>query len=187
EGEGTGLGNLAVRIARDASLRVPPVKAVPVAIFDWHQLRRRGIDESRLPPGSIVRFRELNAWEQYRVYILAATIVLGLQSALITGLVIQRARRRRTELALRENEAERRRSSERNQDLAGRLITAQEGERSRIARDLHDDVSQQIAGLAIMLSGLKRSLLRPPERVNETLATLQDRTTSLADTLRHLS
>jgi signal transduction histidine kinase len=188
EGEGTGLANLALRIARDASLRVPPIKAVPVAIFDWRQLRRRGIDETRLPPGSIVRFRELSAWEQYRVYILTATIVLGLQSALIAGLMIQGARRRRTELALRESEAELRRSSERNQDLAGRLITAQEAERSRIARDLHDDVSQQLAGVAIMLSGLKRSLLRPaPRRVNETLTTLQERTTSLADALRHLS
>ena len=188
EGEGTGLANLALRVARDASLRVPPVKAVPVAIFDWRQLRRRGIDEARLPPGSIVRFRELSVWEQYRVYILTATIVLGLQSALITGLMIQGARRRRTELALREREAELRRSSERNQDLAGRLITAQEAERSRIARDLHDDVSQQLAGVAIMLSGLKRSMLRPDSRpVNETLATLQERTTSLAEALRLLS
>jgi signal transduction histidine kinase len=188
EGEGTGLANLALRIARDPSLRVPPIKAVPVAIFDWRQLRRRGIDESRLPPGSIVRFRELSVWEQYRVYILTATIVLGLQSALITGLMIQGARRRRTERALREREAELRRSSERNQDLAGRLITAQEAERSRIARDLHDDVSQQLAGVAIMLSGLKRSLRRPDaRRVNEALATLQERTTSLADALRHLS
>jgi len=188
EGEGTGLANLALRIARDPALRVPPIKAVPVAIFDWRQLRRRGIDESRLPPGSIVRFRELSAWEQYRGYILTATIVLGLQSALITGLMIQGARRRRTELALREREAELRRSSERNQDLAGRLITAQEAERSRIARDLHDDVSQQLAGVAIMLSGLKRSMLRPDSRpVNETLATLQERTTSLAEALRLLS
>jgi signal transduction histidine kinase len=187
EAEGTGLANLAVRIARDASLRVPPVKAVPVPIFDWRQLRRRGIDETRLPPGSIVRFRELSAWQQYRVYILTATIVLGLQSALITGLVIQRRRRRRTELALRENEAELRRSSQRNQDLAGRLITAQEAERSRIARDLHDDVSQQLAGVAIMLSRLKRSLLPPPQQVNGMLTTLQERTTSLADTIRHLS
>ena len=188
EAEGTGLANLALRVARDPSLRVPPVKAVPVAIFDWRQLRRRGIDERRLPPGSVVRFRELSAWEQYRGYILTATIVLALQSALIAGLMIQGARRRRTELALRLSEAELRRSSERNQNLAGRLITAQEAERSRIARDLHDDVSQQLAGVAIMLSGLKRSLLRPePQRVDETLAALQERTTSLAEALRHLS
>jgi len=159
-----------------------------VAIFDWRQLRRWGIDESRLPAGSIVRFREVSVWEQYRIYILAATIALGLQSALITGLMIQGARRRRTERALRESEVELRRSSERNQDLAGRLITAQEAERSRIARDLHDDVSQQLAGVAIMLSGLKRSLLRPdPRPVDETLATLQERLALLAEALRHLS
>ena len=39
------------------------------------------------------------------------------------------------------------RSYEENQDLAGRLINAQEAERTRIARDLHDDVSQQLAGV----------------------------------------
>ena len=44
------------------------------------------------------------------------------------------------------------------QDLAGRLIASQEVERARIARDLHDDLSQQLAGLSIALSGVKRRL-----------------------------
>ena len=44
------------------------------------------------------------------------------------------------------------------QHLAGSLIAAQEAERARIARDLHDDVSQQLAALSIALSGLKRRL-----------------------------
>jgi PAS domain S-box-containing protein len=38
---------------------------------------------------------------------------------------------------------------ERNQDLAGRLIASQEGERQRIARELHDDLSQKLALLNI--------------------------------------
>ena len=42
------------------------------------------------------------------------------------------------------------------QYLAGRLIGAQEVERARIARDLHDDVSQQLAGVSIAFSGLKQ-------------------------------
>ena len=89
---------------------------------------------------------------------------------------------RRTQQALRQ-------SYEQNQDLAGRLINAQEEERARIARDLHDDLSQQLAGMAIMLSGLKRKLGKSgsdPE-VEQTFATLQDRTTEVALAVRSLS
>jgi signal transduction histidine kinase len=60
------------------------------------------------------------------------------------GLVIER---KRVEQTLRDNETVLRESYDRIQDLAGRLITAQEAERSRIAGELHDDVNQQLAGL----------------------------------------
>src|SRR5579863_2113995 len=43
-------------------------------------------------------------------------------------------------------------------DLAGKLITAQEEERRRIARDLHDDVAQRIALLNVKIGNLHRSL-----------------------------
>jgi signal transduction histidine kinase len=69
------------------------------------------------------------------------------------------------------------------------LINAQEEERTRIARDLHDDVSQQLAGVAIMLSGLKRKIGKPgsePE-IDRTVTTLQDRTSTLAQSVRNLS
>src|SRR4051812_23606412 len=42
------------------------------------------------------------------------------------------------------------------QGLAGRLITAQDDERARIARELHDDFSQRLAALSLGLSALKR-------------------------------
>ena len=129
------------------------------------------------------------AWELYRWYILAGTFVLALQSGLIAGLVIQRARRRRIELALRGSEAALRQALERNHDLAGRLIAAQEAERTRIARGLHDDVGQQLAGVGIMLSGLRRLLTDPDRRrdAEGSVVTLQDRTTALSQTIRHLS
>ena len=43
-------------------------------------------------------------------------------------------------------------------DLAGKLITAQEEERKRIARDLHDDVAQRIALLSVKMHNWHRSL-----------------------------
>ena len=96
---------------------------------------------------------------------------------------------RESEHHSRESEAALRRLYEQNQDLAGRLINAQEAERTRIARDLHDDVSQQLAGVSIMLSGLKRKVGKPelaPD-LEQTVASVQARTSTLADAIRNLS
>jgi PAS domain S-box-containing protein len=75
------------------------------------------------------------------------------------------------------------------QNLAGRLIAAQEAERTRIARDLHDDVSQQLAGLSITLSSLVRrtSQAAVDEETRRALTSLQERTIAVADSIRHLS
>ena len=89
---------------------------------------------------------------------------------------------RRTEHALRQ-------SYEQNQDLGGRLINAQEDERARIARDLHDDLSQQLAGVALIVSVLKRKVGKPgvESEVEQTFATLQERTAAAATAVRNLS
>ena len=81
------------------------------------------------------------------------------------------------------------RAIEQNQDLAGRLITAQEMERARIARELHDDVCQRLAGLSIVLGGFRRRISesRPERDVDETLAMIQQTTSSLSNDVRHLS
>ena len=74
-------------------------------------------------------------------------------------------------------------------DLSGRLIAAQEVERARIARDLHDDVSQQIAGLAIALSGLTRRAGAMPAGpdLEAAVASLQQRAMTVAASIRDLS
>ncbi|HSE85721.1 MAG TPA: sensor histidine kinase, partial [Candidatus Binatia bacterium] len=101
------------------------------------------------------------------------------------GLVIER---KRADEMLRENETALRASYDRIQDLAGRLITAQEAERSRIASDLHDDVNQQLAGLSIGLSNVRRQLQSGANgTVQEEISRLQQRTIDLADVIRNLS
>ena len=96
--------------------------------------------------------------------------------------------RKRADEMLRENETALQASYDRIQDLAGRLITAQEAERSRIASDLHDDVNQQLAGLSIALSNVKQQLQNGGDgTVQNELTLLQQRTVDLADVIRNLS
>jgi signal transduction histidine kinase len=74
--------------------------------FDWREMQRWGITESRLPPGSQVLFRELTAWEKYRWQIALAGIVLLAQTALIAGLLNEHRRRRTAEVESRQRMAE---------------------------------------------------------------------------------
>jgi signal transduction histidine kinase len=124
---------------------------------DWRQLRRWGIDAARAPVGTIVGFRNPTIWDEYKGYILAAVVLLIVQTALITGLLIQRSRRRYAEGQLRGSERELLKSYERNRDLSTRLLQAQEAERARIARELHDDICQRMLLLTIELESLGRA------------------------------
>ncbi|MCC6196135.1 MAG: sensor histidine kinase [Burkholderiales bacterium] len=110
-------------------------------VYDWRELRRWNIAEARLPPGSEIRFKPPSIWEQHRAAVIATAVALLLQAALIGALLAQRAHRRRAE--------------EVAEGLAGRLVTAHEDERRRLARELHDDVTQRLAGLAIEAAGLE--------------------------------
>jgi signal transduction histidine kinase len=71
--------------------------------FDWRELRRWGIPESRLPPGSVVRYRAPSIWQQHRGTVLSAVGVLAVQSLLILGLLHQRRARQRAERDSRRN------------------------------------------------------------------------------------
>src|SRR4029434_4117374 len=73
-------------------------------------------------------------------------------------------------------------------DLAGRLMTAEEDERRRIARELHDGVNQDLAALSIALSALQEGLpADTPGGRREEFARLQGRAVELAGAIRHLS
>jgi len=73
-------------------------------------------------------------------------------------------------------------------DLAGRLMTAQEEERRRIARELHDGVNQDLAALSIALSAIEDDLPEgTPIARRKELSQLQERAVELAETIRHMS
>jgi two-component system sensor histidine kinase UhpB len=107
----------------------------------------------------------------------------------LVGTKVDITERKRAEMAIRENEAALHASNLQIHHLAGSLITARDAERSRIARDLHDDVSQQLAALSIALSGLKRRLgaVSDDTDVQLGVAAIQQRTVALAESVRTLS
>jgi signal transduction histidine kinase len=152
------VGRLALRVLRGERADSIPTswRDLNVNQVDWRQLRRWGIDLGRVPPGTVVMFQEPSVWDRYKVYIVAAAAVLVAQTTLIAGLLVQRTRRRQAEERMRGSQAELRASYERIRALGSRLLSAQDSERARIARELHDDISQQLALLAIdleLLSG----------------------------------
>jgi PAS domain S-box-containing protein len=64
-----------------------------------------------------------------------------------------------------------RESQEELQLLAGRLLTAQEDERRLLAREMHDDLTQRMAGVAMQVGRLERRL---PPQSDEVSGLLQD-------------
>lgn len=133
-----------------------PPTAIPVAksqsnklIFDWREMQRFGLDERRLPPGSELRFRPPTLWEAHRPTVVTAGTLLVVQAGLIAALALAVQRRRMAQRALRR--------------LSGRILAAQEDERSRIARELHDGVSQDLALFAIDLDQLAAGVSAPAE------------------------
>ena len=258
--------------------------------FDWRQLQRWQIDESTLPAGSVIRFREATLLERYRGYVIGGGIIVVAQMLLIGGLLIHRSRRQRAERALRSSEARNsailravpdlmfvqdrsgtfvdfhtrdpkllhvapetflgktvrdimppavanrfmnaieqahqtqelvvveyelkvddtryfearfipvdndrvlsvvrdvtvaKRALELNRVLAGRVIVSQEAERQRIARELHDDLSQKIALLNIDVVQLSRDL--PILDHRRRLETLSSQVAEIAGDLYDLS
>jgi PAS domain S-box-containing protein len=77
---------------------IPPSTAPNTIAFDWRQLQKWNIDESKLPPGSVVSFRQPTFWQVYRWYVIGASAIVLVQALLIVWLLLTRARRRSAEL-----------------------------------------------------------------------------------------
>ena len=184
-GQVKAIATLALRVLRGEPADDIPVSSpnTDVDQVDWRQLRRWGLDESRLPTGTRVQFRPPSVWDQYSRYIVGAVLLMLAQSALIAGLLVQRTKRQRVEHKLRGSQANLHVSYDRIRDLSRRLLGEQEAERARIARELHDDISQQLAILSIELDGLRSDQLQvhSAKRLSRAMGTAQGISTSVRE------
>lgn len=140
-------------------------------VFDWRELRRWSIDAAGLPPGSEVRFRPPSLWDEHRTAVLWTAAAVSVQALLIAGLLVQRSRRRRAE-----QEA---------QHLGGRILTAQEDERRRLAREMHDDVTQRLAALAIDAANVQAGAGKTP--TGTAVGAIRQRLVKLSEDVHALS
>jgi signal transduction histidine kinase/ABC-type uncharacterized transport system substrate-binding protein len=90
---------------KPSDIKTPPLEYGP-AKYDWRQLQRWGISESRLPPGSETYFREPTVWDRYRWQIALIAAAILAQAGLISALLNAHRRRRLAEVVSRQRMAE---------------------------------------------------------------------------------
>jgi len=151
-----------------------PIETLPSTyMFDWKALQRWHIPESRLPPGSLVMFREPSLWERTKwIWVTSILIIIGLSA--IAG-YLEYSRR---QLSV---------ARDRQTELSGMLITAEENERSRLASELHDDFSQRLAVLALGLENIAETMPPLPQETDRQLRGLSDSAAELGADLHTLS
>jgi signal transduction histidine kinase len=88
--------------------------------------------------------------------------------------------RKEVERALQESQKDLRK-------LAGKLISAQEAERRRLAREMHDDISQRLAVLAIDAGKLEGSRKDPEDPFLEMLQDMKERLVNLSSDIHAIS
>lgn len=110
------------------------------------------------------------------------------------GAVVDITDRRHAEEELRAANAklaaeleERVRKEQEIQALSARLIGAREQERQRLARELHDDLNQQIAAVSIAVSNLKRHIPPEPPDARSQSDRIHEKLVQLAETVRRMS
>lgn len=88
---------------------------------------------------------------------------------------------------LQRRNAEITQQSDQLKDLSARLMHAQDQERRRIARELHDSAGQNLAALAMNLSQIEKDAMRDPARLSKSLEDARKLIQSLTQEIRTTS
>ena len=153
-----------------------PIVQFATPRFDWREIQRWDISDSRLPPGSEIHFREPTAWERYRWQLTAIFAGLLLQAAMIMALLVERHRRQKAEL-----------------DARARMLEVMHLSRSAevgaMSASFAHELSQPLSTVAINAeTALQLSEKGPQEgsRLKEKLSDIQQANQHAIDIMRHM-
>jgi signal transduction histidine kinase len=153
-----------------------PALGLQTPMYDWRELQRWNISEARLPPGSVVRFREPTSWEIYRWQLLALLVAVLVLTAMVTWLLIERLGRRNAE-----------------QEARNRLLEVihlnRTAEAGALSASFAHELSQPLVAVALSAE-TAASLLTPnqPEagRLKEILGDIQGANKHALDIMQHM-
>jgi signal transduction histidine kinase len=183
--QGKESARVAARILRGQPASGFPPLVIPAGTptYDWRELRRWGFSESRLPPGSVVLFRQLTPWQRYRWHVVVTAAVVTTQALLIFALVFQLRRRRIAEAARGRAEAD---AQQKRAELAHVSRVASLGELTgALAHELNQPLTAILANVAAgqrFLAGSEPDLTE----VRETLADISTDTQRAGEVIRRL-
>jgi hypothetical protein len=136
---GTLFGQLTAHVINGADIDTIPPQVASIAddAYDWSVMQRYDLTTRTLPSNARVIRKPLYVWQEFprttaAVSLLLAALFLVVAQLLRSGRRLVRAGRERRQ-------------------LAQHLLTVQDAERQRIARDLHDDVCQEMSAIAVEL------------------------------------
>lgn len=171
EALGKAASELGIRVlAGERPAGIKPQTVPSVAMFDWRELRRWGIDETKLPAGSIVLYKEFSVWELYKWRIVALLAFCAIQALLIVVLLVERRKRQR---AIIERERAGEELQKTRNDLAHVARLTAMGE---MAASIAHEVNQPLAAIAtygdaclLLLSGESPNVKKSLEAIDHII------------------
>ena len=103
------------------------------------------------------------------------------------GTVHDITERKQVEQALRKSESALRKSQDNLRFLAGKLLSVQEEERRLLAREMHDDITQRLAILAIETGTLEQQLESSPGPLRDKLRHIKEQIVKLSTDVHDIS